>query len=196
MNFLIYVRYSILCKINDIEMISLADLVNASIEDAIKTCTVFFSKLYDRNSKNITNDESIDVIRYDLITKKNVSIEKLPPSKPALKQYILRSKWQINEWMQARFSEIKSFDPLEHGWLLDNGVLLTNYFVGDTAMDLLQKFLCSCTAMSPCSTETCACFAANLKCSPICSCTKKCQRKDNLTNNITNDEEVEAESYE
>ena len=78
-------------------MISLANLVNAPIADACKTCTVFFSKIYDKNSKNITNDESINVIRYDLITKKNVPIKKLPPSKPALKQYILRSKWQINE---------------------------------------------------------------------------------------------------
>ena len=127
--------------------------------------------------------------------KKNATSEKLPPSEPALLQHYLRAKWQLNEWLQAKNSVIVSLDPLDYGWKLENNSLDFNYFEGDTALDMLQKYFCSCSGK--CSTKNCNCLSSDILCCAVCSCSDNCQNVEpendeiQLSNSeVDNDENV------
>uniref|UniRef100_V5GUE2 Tesmin/TSO1-like CXC domain-containing protein n=1 Tax=Anoplophora glabripennis TaxID=217634 RepID=V5GUE2_ANOGL len=114
----------------------------------------------------------------------------IPPAEPVLLQHVMRVKWQINEWSQARSASITSFDPTQYGWILKNNVLCYNYFEGDTAMEMLQKFICSCSGKLPCSDEDiCSCLSQGFKCCDLCNCSIKCQNAEIQTDDTDSETE-------
>ena len=64
-------------------------------------------------------------------------------------------------------------------------------------MEMLQKFICSCSGKSPCSDdELCSCLAQGCKCWDVYSCSIKCQNIEIQTENVedvNNDVEIETE---
>lgn len=118
---------------------------------------------------------SINNLRYKIASIKDIDVDKLPPSEPALLQHLLRVKWQVNEWSQARSEEIISLNPTLYGWTLNNNILSLNYFEGVTALELLQSFICSCSGKLPCNDENiCSCLAQGFDCCDLCSCSVNC----------------------
>lgn len=190
--------YSGLCKLTESEIDNFIRIVDLPLPDAVMSVTKYLSQVYItdklKNKKSLQEDniQSINNLRYGLALIKNSTIDKLPPSEPALIQHILRVKWQVNEWSQARSSVITSLNPSQHGWILKDNVFYTNYFEGATAMDVLQKYVCSCIGKSPCNNEKiCTCMSINLKCCDLCSCSEKCANKELLIENIEVDGEEE-----
>lgn len=165
---------------SDDELDTLAKIVILDSKSILETVSNFLAMLYDpaKNSKAVRH--SINSLRYNIANEKMVAIEKLPPSQPALEQHILRALWQINKWNQATNSIIGSNDLTDHGWIVENGLIFTNYYQGITAMELLQKYFCNCSGKSPCSTEVCPCKQANLECCDVCSCKKSCTNRNNI----------------
>ncbi|CAG9832359.1 unnamed protein product [Diabrotica balteata] len=61
-----------------------------------------------------------------------------------------------------------------------------NYFEGETSLDILQKYFCSCTGK--CSTKNCNCISYNLECCAVCTCTpKNCK---NVKDDFIEDNEI------
>lgn len=177
--------YSAFTRLSDSDYDDFANIINLPVQKALDLVTKWLSLIYVSGKPKKVNTStkekvlSINDVRYTLAKNKNTPVEKLPPAEPALLQHVMRVQWQVNEWSQARSSKISSLDPTKYGWVLENSILNYNYFEGDTAIEKLQKFLCSCSARSSCSDEeVCSCVSQSLKCCDLCSCSTKCSNVD------------------
>lgn len=176
--------YAALKIMSDEELNLLAEINDLSIVSAQEISSIFVSYLYDPKKKSKAIRTDINSLRYHLAIEKNVSIDKIPPSKPAMFKHILRALWQVNEWKQATHSIIISKDIQKFGWLMVNGHLTFDYYEGCTAIEILQQYFCSCTGKHACTTATCPCIKSNLTCCDVCSCNDSCT---NLEVEICND---------
>ena len=125
--------YAALKIMSDEELNLLAEINDLSIVSAQEIISIFVSYLYDPKKKSKAIRTDINSLRYHLAIEKNVSIDKIPPSKPAMFKHILRALWQVNEWKQATHSIIISKDIQRFGWLMVNGHLTFDYYDGCTA---------------------------------------------------------------
>lgn len=164
-------------KMTEEDLTALSDFHCQPIVSATKAVTTLIARMYDPSIKSKADRTDVNSMRYHLAMAKNSHIDRLPPSRPALIQHILRASCQMNDWSQAHQSHIKTVDYLEYGWLETDGVLHPKYFEGDTAMELLEKYFCSCRGKNACSTETCACVNFNLACCNVCQCSDLCKNK-------------------
>lgn len=162
----------------------LGELSKISFPKALEVTVSFMSQLFDAKAMSGANKLCINSLRYRLAIHKNLPITKLPPCRATLTQHLKRTLWQIQEWMLACKANIESKDPLECGWVIENDKLLPVYFEGETAMQYLQKYFCSCGGTKTCESEKCPCVAANLPCSTVCQCSKKCSNNENTSQNI------------
>ncbi|KAL7288521.1 hypothetical protein TKK_0017265 [Trichogramma kaykai] len=173
--------YSALKKMNEEVLRDFADMTHIPIEKAEQSVSFFLASAYDSSNRSKANRYCVNSLRYNLAMEKNTSVEKLPPSSSELRQHILRSIWQINEWIQATLPNIESFDLNKYGWILQNDELQPNFFEGPTAMEFLQKYFCSCKRKNACSTDICPCVESNFGCCNICTCSDSCSNMEKIS---------------
>ena len=72
----------------------------------------YFVYLYDRSSEA----SAVNAARLDLFCRKGHPIERIPPTRGALIQHILRSIYQASCWEQMSEKSQKLLDPASFGW--------------------------------------------------------------------------------
>jgi len=97
--------------------------------------------------------------------------EKLPPTKAALKQAILRAHYQAMIWENDNTANPTIPSPEGYGWKKDDEsqwqpVMSTLLPAPDVVLHLVK---CDCTK-TRCATKLCACVKANLPCTDTCRC--------------------------
>ena len=70
---------------------------------------------------------------------------------------------------------------IEHGWIMEGGVLKIKWISEEVAPDNTLNFV-SCKCATGCESRRCSCRKANLACSDLCQCC-------NCSNNKTDTEE-------
>ena len=140
-----------------------ADPDSEMIKDAIK----FICWLYDSEFKSV----DVNILRYQLFCKKNISGEKLPPTYENLICHIARATYQTYIWKNAYKPLLQLPKPTETmGWIETNGILNHRYSNKDPApKQLFEMVVCSCK--SGCESKRCTCRKHNFACSNACSCT-------------------------
>lgn len=188
--------YAAAKKMTEEDLERLANVRDLELVDGLEIMSIFLSTIYDPSKKTKGDRKDINSLRYQLAASKNLPIEKLPPCKSELQQHLLRSIWQINEWQESLSAEKKSLDPLQFGWLQENGQIIPNFFDGESALEHLQKYFCSCSRRNSCDGETCPCKQSGLACCEICTCEDSCKNKEkeNAEENEESDIEIDMEN--
>ena len=91
------------------------DLQDECVEAAIK----FVCLLYDKKAK----DADINGLRYTLFSKKNLSVDKLPPTLDALTLHLRRAAYQCYVWKHACQKILDLPSPAGNGWIITDGGL-------------------------------------------------------------------------
>ncbi|CAG2224249.1 unnamed protein product [Mytilus edulis] len=70
----------------------------------------------DMKDKFASSHVDLNKLRVKLATCKDTSLLRLKPSKPALKEHVLRSCLQTNIWMSSHLDHPNPLFPYENGW--------------------------------------------------------------------------------
>jgi hypothetical protein len=152
-------------------------------EDVFKTLQELFCCLY-----GFKEETSINHCRHMAITSKQKmpDPEKIPPTRDALRQHIMRCSYQVKQWKKALDNEHIPDDPDGCGWESSNNGLDIKWMINKPDPDEVLEFTtCSCKKTS-CSTNQCQCYALKLRCMDLCEC--RCCKND--------EEEDDEESYD
>lgn len=105
-----------------------------------------------------------------------LSMERLPPTREALKQHIKRAVYQSSGiWANSLENQIQSLDPEEWGWQLNNVGSLNPLWSTKTSasQDLHLQTKCKCKKL--CNSMRCSCKKNKVVCSLMCECDGKCK---------------------
>lgn len=112
-------------------------------------------------------------LRWWMFNKKGCESSKLPPTKAALHQSILRAHHQSWIWNHDNIANPERLPPENYGWMLENDnsrdfqPRMTTLPPAPTAIIELVK--CSCSK-SRCASR-CSCKSHGLRCTELCQCT-------------------------
>lgn len=113
------------------------------------------------------HEQSYDDLRCSLAHSR-LPLSRIPPSKPALKQHVMRASFQTKIWMNADVATLNSPSPIGNGWQKgENNALVPTMFEGLTASDTLENMICTCR--KDCR-DSCNCVINNLPCCELCNC--------------------------
>ena len=119
--------------------------------------------LYDKTSPLTSVNEA----RKELFCKKNLAMDKLPPTQDALLQHLRRAVYQAGIWTTSTQTQQVFPSPQQYAWNKVSNlwvpVWMTTPEVSRACRELIK---CSCKG--DCS--NCSCGEANLDCSPLCKC--------------------------
>ena len=127
--------------------------------------------MYDRTS----DQKEVNGARQHLFTKRNRSIENIPPTKATLKEHIKRAVYQGGHvWGQACVPSPLLPDPSDWGWTRNAKDQWEPKWttLAEASKSCRELLTCSCT--SGCKGR-CKCYRASLKCTPLCKCTVACE---------------------
>ena len=102
---------------------------------------------------------------------KTPRVKSLPPTTPCLQSHTLRAHLQCMYWKAAADDAIPEIDPTDYGWELKDSTLWPVSNVPAIApAELLEVTACKCSAVSPCSRNTCSCKKNKTACTCYCKC--------------------------
>ena len=118
-------------------------------------------------------------------SKKQISLERLPPTEDAAKLHSERAYLQVQEWLGNRL------DPTSFGWVLRDGILDPIPMLLKPAPESLMEIK-KCGCSTGCRGGRCGCYNGSLWCTDRCSCTN-CENQDDK-DVIESDCEIDDES--
>ena len=134
----------------------------------------------------------LDQQRYEkyntLTAKKAFKPEKLPPTRDAATQHILRAYLQFHDWMML---QSQSMDPTVYGWRRESKFEPIGMLNAIAPEALLKLIFCNCRftdEVQSCSTGRCTCRKHGMKCIPACgnchglNCSNTSVNEDNEDN--------------
>src|SRR6218665_3059855 len=138
-------------------------MVNSHDLDVLEKFTVM---LYDRSS----SESNVDSARHTLFTQKNRPYDKIPPTRAALFQHVLRAAYQAGYiWGQALVPHARLPHPNEWGWKEgENGTLYVHWTDNNPIADVCHA-LKKCGCKNECSGR-CTCKRTRLPCTSLCTC--------------------------
>lgn len=128
--------------------------------------------------------EDLADLRWHMFSKQQSEAQKLPPTRAALTQKILRAHYTTFQWKSSHISSPVLPNPEEFGWKwLDDStlfepVMTTLLPAPESVIDLSM-----CRCQTNCKTLRCKCRKNNLNCTEMCLCTD--------CDNIEMDEDLE-----
>lgn len=128
------------------------------------------------------NIKDIGELRWHLFRKNQAEAEKLPPTKAALNQHILRAHYQAMVWLFADTANPNLPPPTNYGWNEEGGDYVpkvTDLPPAPSAVIELVK--CGC-GKSLCPTGSCSCKKNYLACTELCACDANIDTCGNLNN--------------
>ena len=148
----------------------------------------FVIKLYSPSSAAV----NVNALRAEMFHKVT-DLEKLPPTKDALAQHLLRSQYQSMVWCCAHIA-LPDIPSLEgYGWKYEKyrmqPILMTCEPMPTSCPELST---CKCIS-SKCSSSRCSCVKSMIGCSLGCQCTMTCLNPNNFTIAVNDDSDVESD---
>ena len=140
-------------------------------DDSLRIIERFIILLYDRTS----TFSNINDARMYLFTKRNRSIEGLPPTYAALIQHIKRAVYQgYHVWGQLIELNPDLPPPMDWGWKIEDNIL-------QPLWTTLPEAAKACYELIHCGCKTnchgrCKCVQASLQCTALCACNGECNR--------------------
>ena len=150
----------------------LADLGSDFEEDSLNASRRFIIDLYDPKCKHrVPPLLNLNDLRVRLAKRNEQSLSRLPPCEDSLRQHVRRASWQTKIWMRADQTHCSpsTLSPIGHGWRVEEGRVVPVYFEGETAAEILDDLVCSCSRRGKCA-QNCSCSQNNLPCIDLCSC--------------------------
>ena len=136
-------------------------------ENLLPACEEFVCALYGKPQASHVN-----TLRYQLFcASTSCSPEKLPPSRDALAQHVLRANYQALIWQSALSGQPDIPGPVGHGWEKDHdGSIMICWMKQYIApRDILRIVSCRCKT-GKCESLRCVCRKESLACTDICGC--------------------------
>lgn len=123
-------------------------------------CLLFAPKL---------NIKDVGQLRWHLF-KKKVEAEKLPPTKAALTEHILRAHYQAMIWLLADAPNLNLPSSTKYGWNEENNQYMPKVSeLPPAPTAVIELVKCGC-GKSRCLTEASACKKHSLACTELCAC--------------------------
>jgi hypothetical protein len=146
------------------------DLANFSKGDLdLVAARQLVSALYDPKGKKSKVHSSLNSMRVQMASKKDVALAQLPPAEASFQQHVLRASWQTKVWLASHVANPELGTPDGNGWKRHADCLVPVLFEGPTAAEVLQGLLCSCSERQNCSRD-CGCQKSGLACCEACPC--------------------------
>lgn len=143
-----------------------ADL-GSDLTNKTKQCIeAFVCNLYEPD----TSITSVSNLRWWMFRRKQAESDKLPPTKAALEQAILRAHYQCIVWVNDMVPNPVLPNPVNYGWRMEDSSfvpVMTTLAPAPDAILMLVKCGCSKTK---CTTARCKCKANKLVCTELCVC--------------------------
>jgi hypothetical protein len=136
---------------------------------AISCSSWFVAKLCDQKKSFASSHHNINKLRVKLVTSRDASLVRLPPSEAALRQLIICVSLHTKVWHASCLAKPPLPSPMEYGWLTVKDSLHSVYFEGNMSAEFLRDLVCSCKGKSQCK-KSCVCAEHNLACTDLCSC--------------------------
>ena len=155
-------------KIYEEGYLSLLLSVREPIDAIVDAGIILFQHIYGNRT------EELETLRFQcysrmVATKKKLNPSRLPPTKSAATQHILRSYLQYHNWVTLN---TQSLNPLNYGWQLNSeGQYQPIPFKTPIAPEALLNIICcncSVEVEKPCHTNRCSCRKYGFQCLPAC----------------------------
>lgn len=137
-----------------------------------------------------TESDTVKELRWWLFRKKQARSERLPPTKAALYQSILRAHYQLLVWNNDGVANPALPSPKDYGWewkedlKMWKPVMTTLPPAPDAIIHLVK---CNCNK-ERCATKRCQCRKAGLNCTDLCGCCDVDDECENMGNETDEDE--------
>ena len=128
----------------------------------------FLGLMYNRTSEATEVNDA----RKQLFTQKYRTLENIPPSQAALKQYINRTCHQANCWNQALVLDPGMPEPSDWGWAKEPSGWQPIWTIPPEASESCHELI-HCRCKKGC-TGRCKCAKAGLKGTALCFCSGDC----------------------
>lgn len=115
-------------SLKPINLKPLANLSNLCANEALTLATKFIAPVYDTNWEFEESYSCINTFRVLLAKEKYTAIKRIPPSKPAILEHVIRTSWQSHQWVNADQSKIVYRRTAENGWTIDKSGLHYEYY--------------------------------------------------------------------
>ncbi|MES9884199.1 MAG: hypothetical protein ABW185_25415 [Sedimenticola sp.] len=140
----------------------------------------FVCRLYEPT----TQLTDVGVLRWHLFTKKQSEGQKLPPTKAALYQSILRAHYQSMIWAHDDIPNPQLPPATQYGWTEEDGACVPVPTTLPPAPDgIVELVKCSCKR-SRCALR-CSCRIHQLACTELCICEADGELCTNITTDIS-----------
>ena len=114
--------------------------------------------------------KTVKELRWSLFKKRQAESDRLPPTKAALHQAILRAHYQLMIWNNDCVPNPVLPSPRGYGWTMENDEWIPVMTTLSPAPEaIIQLVKCRCAKVR-CSTNRCHCRKAGLLCTDLCSC--------------------------
>ena len=144
----------------------------------------------------VKNCNNVDEARYLKFCsrKKTPEPQQLPPTQAALLYHLKRVNYATAVIKRALLQHPNVPGPNGYGWQVEEDVLLIQWILRKPAPDDLVEFIsCRCQSSSCCNNK-CICFAHNLNCTDLCSCTDNCSNNNGTIDDDDSNENDEDSS--
>jgi len=124
--------------------------------------------MYDKTSKHI----DVNKLRKHLFSKSSTAMDRLPPTREALRQHALRACIQSQLWSSSNIPMLPELDASKFGWhRVDEHWLPYWSNLPEAAASCRELIRCGCKTV--CSGR-CSCVKAELNCTELCGCKGSC----------------------
>ncbi len=139
-----------------------SDELASDTESAIEA---FVCQLYEPG----TTVKDVGDLRWRLFTKRQLEAQKLPPTRGALHEAILRAQYQSMVWYQDDLANPQLPPAIDYGWRAEGDQLLPTPTKDPPApADITHLIKCGCKK-TKCMSH-CSCRSQYLNCSEMCMC--------------------------
>lgn len=135
-----------------------------------------------------TSITDIGKLRWFLFKQKQAESEKLPPTKSALRQMVLRAHYQALIWECDIIANPQIPPPTDYGWEMKDGMyepMMTLMPPAPAAIIYLVH--CNCK-VSRCMSMQCKCKHSGLVCTELCNCSIDDECENNVITNFVGDD--------
>ena len=153
-------------------------------EEVFEALEEFVCRLYYPRSDVI----SIDIIRWQMFRNSQAEAEKLPTTRAAFRNNILRAHYQALVWSNDNTARPSLPSPLGYGWNLEGSIYSAVTSTLPSAPSAVVELVkCGCTT-SRCRTSACSCRRHELACAELCVCESEDEACENKCSQYTVDE--------
>ena len=147
----------------------LGETITKPTESDVQSLELFVMQLYSKNIPSTVSD--LADLRWHMFSKQQSESQKLPPTREAFRQKVLRAHYTTLQWKFSHISSPVLPDPENFGWKWDDDnsiyepIMTTLLPAPESVIDLSM-----CRCRTKCENLRCKCRKNELNCSEMCLC--------------------------